>query len=221
MPPTGHKHTAESIEKMRRNQKGKNSGKVRSAEFKDNASAKLKGIKRSAETRLKMSAAAKLRDNSAMRSPEVRIRVGIAIRGRVSPSKGVPMPPQTREALLKSVKGVPKSHEHREKMSLDRKGDKCHFWRGGIHETNQIERARAMRTFQYRDWKAQVFERDAHACVLQDETCSGRLQADHIKPWSTYPELRYDVSNGRVLCESHHRRTPTYGGKGLKYKKSS
>lgn len=27
-----------------------------------------------------------------------------------------------------------------------------------------------------------------------------RLHCHHIRPWAQYPELRYDVNNGQVLC---------------------
>ena len=30
-------------------------------------------------------------------------------------------------------------------------------------------------------------------------------EVDHIKPRSTHPELRYDVSNGRILCKECHQ----------------
>ena len=33
------------------------------------------------------------------------------------------------------------------------------------------------------------------------------MNADHIKPWAYYPELRYDINNGRTLCVEHHRLT--------------
>lgn len=44
------------------------------------------------------------------------------------------------------------------------------------------------------------------------------LQVDHIKPWSTHQALRYEVSNGQVLCKPCHAKTPTYGIKALRFK---
>lgn len=35
----------------------------------------------------------------------------------------------------------------------------------------------------------------------------GDLEADHIKPWAYFPELRYDLGNGRTLCVLCHRST--------------
>lgn len=63
-------------------------------------------------------------------------------------------------------------------------------------------------------WRKAVLSRDNYACVMCLSTI--RLQADHIKPRSTHPELMRDVSNGRTLCYECHKRTPTFGGKLLK-----
>lgn len=59
-------------------------------------------------------------------------------------------------------------------------------------------------------WRNKVLERDGHKCVWCGSTQD--LEADHIKPKSLYPKLRYDVSNGRTLCWSCHIKTPTWGG---------
>ena len=91
-------------------------------------------------------------------------------------------------------------------------------WRGGVSTENELARKRA----EYFEWRRAVFERDDYTC----QTCGARsaagkrvrLQADHIKPFALYPDLRYDVSNGRTLCEPCHRKTPTYGN-GSRYAK--
>jgi 5-methylcytosine-specific restriction endonuclease McrA len=69
-----------------------------------------------------------------------------------------------------------------------------------------------------REWRIAVFERDDYTCQL----CfvrGGRLQADHIKPFSQYPELRYDLSNGRTLCAPCHQKTDTYGYRAVHAKR--
>jgi 5-methylcytosine-specific restriction endonuclease McrA len=74
----------------------------------------------------------------------------------------------------------------------------------------QIRRLRA--STEYRQWRTAVFKRDDYTC----QDCGvrgGRLNADHIKRFADFPDLRFDVSNGRTLCEGCHRKTPTYGNR--------
>ena len=57
------------------------------------------------------------------------------------------------------------------------------------------------RTREYRRWRARVLRRDSR-CII-----CGALktrQAHHIWHASYYPELRYSVDNGVVLCRDHH-----------------
>jgi 5-methylcytosine-specific restriction endonuclease McrA len=84
-------------------------------------------------------------------------------------------------------------------------------WRGGVTPLNKKIRGSA----RYAAWRRQVFERDNYTCQFCEKR-GGRLHADHIKPFSTFPELRFDVSNGRTLCAPCHRTTPTWGSRALK-----
>ena len=77
----------------------------------------------------------------------------------------------------------------------------------GITELKSLLR----QTTHYKQWRKSVFERDDFRCQFCD-VLGGELNADHIKIYSLYPELRYDKTNGRTLCLDCHRKTPTWGG---------
>lgn len=66
-------------------------------------------------------------------------------------------------------------------------------------------------TPEYLTWRLSVLIRDGHKCVRCGAT--EQLDADHIQPQALYPELRFDVNNGRTLCRPCHRLTPTYGSR--------
>ena len=66
-----------------------------------------------------------------------------------------------------------------------------------------------------REWRTAVFQRDKYTCQIC-WVVGGRLQADHIKPYSTHVHLRHILSNGRTLCVPCHRKTDTYGYKAAK-----
>lgn len=69
----------------------------------------------------------------------------------------------------------------------------------------------------YKAWRTLVFERDNYTCQhCGDHNFEGRgstlmLHADHIQPFALYPELRFEVSNGRTLCVPCHKNTATWG----------
>jgi len=90
--------------------------------------------------------------------------------------------------------------------SKRQKGDLSHLWRGGLTDQNRILRNSSA----YSSWRNSVFSRDNYTCV----TCGvvgGKLCADHIKSWSLYPALRFDVSNGRTMCYPCHAKTDNFG----------
>lgn len=102
------------------------------------------------------------------------------------------------------------SEEARKKMSdKARKGADSNFWKGGATEANKIAR----QSSEYRLWREAVFARNDYTCQFCGQR-GGRLNPDHIKKFADYPELRFDIDNGRTLCEPCHKETDTYGNKG-------
>ena len=79
-------------------------------------------------------------------------------------------------------------------------GDRHHNWRGGITPKNKLIR----HSLKFKEWKNAVFERDNYTC----QECyhrGGRLHPHHIKSFSKYPLLRFEVNNGITLCEECHK----------------
>ncbi len=85
-------------------------------------------------------------------------------------------------------------------------GSKHWNWKGGITPF----RKKLYFSKEYKLWRKAVFERDNYTCIWCGEK-GGKLNADHIKPWRDYPELRFAIDNGRTLCIECHRKTYTWG----------
>jgi 5-methylcytosine-specific restriction endonuclease McrA len=80
------------------------------------------------------------------------------------------------------------------------KGEQCWNWKGGITLLNVKIRS----SIEYRNWRTSVFIRDNRTCQI----CGYHgpsIQADHIMPFSTHPELRFEKNNGRTLCKECHK----------------
>lgn len=85
-------------------------------------------------------------------------------------------------------------------VSERQRGAKSHLWRGGLVEEQRLLRG----SREYSAWRKAVFERDGYKCIKCGT--GGKLTADHIMPWSMFPDLRLDLSNGRTLCWPCHRK---------------
>lgn len=77
-------------------------------------------------------------------------------------------------------------------------GENTWRWNGGVTPKYKSIRMSAA----YNQWRTNVFTRDKFQCVLCGN--SGKLHADHIKPFSEFPELRLNINNGRTLCIPCH-----------------
>ena len=105
-------------------------------------------------------------------------------------------------------KRKPLSEETKRKISKAHTGEKSRFWRGGITPINKKIRA----SFESKLWRKSVFERDKYTCIWCGQI-GGNLEADHIKPFALFPELRFAIDNGRTLCHECHITTDDWGFK--------
>lgn len=135
----------------------------------------------------------------------------------ISWTKGAVSDPTKLQAALRerNLNDNPaKRPEVKEKMriaKLGKFGEASNRWEGGKVSARKVE----MQRDPYKIWRKTVFERDDYTCqeCLQK---GGKLEADHIKEWSNFSELRYELSNGRTLCHECHKKTPNYGHKAIK-----
>jgi hypothetical protein len=111
-----------------------------------------------------------------------------------------------KNKISSKLKGRKQTVEHRKKVAESKRGEKSHFWKGGIAEINNSIR----HSVEYKLWREAVFERDNWTCIWC-KVRGGKLNADHIKPFALYPELRFAIDNGRTLWEKCHKTTDTYG----------
>lgn len=77
------------------------------------------------------------------------------------------------------------------------KGENHPKWKGGISKYDRGQ------DYNYIKWRKDVFAKYNYTC----QYCGvrgGRLSSHHVKSWSEYPELRYDVNNGLCLCYDCH-----------------
>lgn len=117
--------------------------------------------------------------------------------------------PEVRQKMRLSRLGRKTPEATRKKQSEALKGSKSHLWRGGITPIHHAIRS----SVEYKIWRDSVFARDKYSCLQCGDARGGNLNADHIKPFAFFPELRFDTDNGRTLCVPCHKKTETYGAK--------
>lgn len=130
---------------------------------------------------------------------------GTAIRNRTVPPSAETLK-KLRILAIQRFTGRRLSERERRERSERYKGARSHFWKGGVCKPNQLAR----QDYRYANWRKAVYDRDDYTCQICKKR-GGKLNADHIQPWAQFPELRFELSNGRTLCLSCHRKTPTWG----------
>lgn len=152
-------------------------------------------------------------------SEEHKIKIGIAGIGRTftmsegqkeilrQTNLGKKASEETKLKMGKSHLGFKHTEESKLKMSLASLGEKAYNWKGGVTPLNHKIRT----SREYKQWRKSVFEHDNYTC--QDcniRSAKGQavyLEAHHLKSFAKYPELRFEISNGKTLCLDCHNKT--------------
>lgn len=136
---------------------------------------------------------------------EHRDKIGFA-------NKGKKKPPMTEEHK-KKINALGRKHSPETRRKIGKRGNQHWNWQGGIKPISE----RIRNSVEMKLWREAVFQRDNWTCVwcgvkfIKGVTGRVGMQADHIKPFALYPELRFAIDNGRTLCVSCHRKTDTWG----------
>lgn len=123
-------------------------------------------------------------------------------------AKVIPMPPRPdRTGSVPWNKGLTLLDDDRLRITSEqRRGKKNWRWAGGNSKTYKTSWGSAI----HKAWRKTIFERDDYTCQICGRH-GGTLNADHIKCFAHHKELRFEISNGRTLCEPCHKRTPNFG----------
>lgn len=124
------------------------------------------------------------------------------------------------ECSVDNKRGVPLSEEHKlkvklnharhwvgrkltkeqiEKLTYHSKGNKYAYKNGTTPELRRVRNS-----WEMLEWKKKIYAKCGFSCSIC--FCKNKkLNAHHIKEFSKYPELRFDVNNGVALCYECHR----------------
>lgn len=123
--------------------------------------------------------------------------VGLWMKGRrPSPETSAKRSQHRRGKTYEQIYGD-RAEEEKEKR---RSGNRDR-WKNIPRKTDQ--RPHQGDTFEYSEWRTQVFKRDNYTCIRCGKHRE-HLNAHHIKFWSSYPQERFNVQNGQTLCRTCH-----------------
>ena len=135
-------------------------------------------------------------------------KIGVQVSTRKG-KKLKPLSKEHKEKIRLKATGRVLSTESKLKMRKSQKKrvleGRNNLYKGGITPIN----IKIRNSLEMKLWRKAVLERDNYTCIW----CGSKekLEVDHIKPFALFPELRFAIDNGRVLCSDCHKTTDTYG----------
>ena len=153
-------------------------------------------------------------------SEETRGKIRKSLKGRKLP-KGHPFVIRGKAPWNKGKKGVmpiPWNKNKKGEYKLlgvseclkGKRGKLARNWQGGKTPL----RDRMKKSPEYRKWRTRVFKRDNYTCWICE--MKGYLQPHHLKSFTFYPKLAFNINNGLTLCKFCHKTYTNYGYKAIK-----
>ena len=202
--PTGiYERKKEDIDRLL-----KNSGNPKGNQLSEETKKKMRKSAKNRKKRLK----GKYISHSLETLKKISKSVSLGLKGK---SKSL----SHKENLRKARLGKKAKEETKKKMRISHLGKKHSIktrkamsgknsvhWKGGSNSENSQIR----QSIEYKLWRESVFKRDNYQCIWGGKEHGNKLEADHIKSFSQYPQLRFAIDNGRTLCKDCHKKTDTY-----------
>ena len=166
---------------------GKNKGKVHSEDFKNNLRIRMSG------------------PNNPMKNPIISNKIRLIRLGDKNPSKRI----DAKKKISETKMGKKMPYTFRKKISAIQQGISLEQWNGFKSPEYKLLRDQSRPSLI--KWRQSIFKRDNYTCQ-ECYTISGNgynvvLHPHHIKKFSKYPELRFDINNGITLCKRCHSKT--------------
>lgn len=112
------------------------------------------------------------------------------------PNGRPPISEETRKKI--GLSGIGRTPWNKGKPYFEIRGDRNPNWKGGITGEDQTLRSR----IEFKNWSKTVFKINDKKCAK----CGSKkdLVAHHKKSFKKYVSLRYDSSNGIIVCRKCH-----------------
>ena len=121
-----------------------------------------------------------------------------ARRGKSSWNKGKHHSEKTKKKIRDWLKN---NLTEAQKKGLDRTG--CVPW--NFKGNKDWENQKIRHSKEHKQWALEVYKKDKYHCKSCKKHCERNgIVAHHIKSFSQYPELRFEVNNGITLCRKCH-----------------
>jgi len=89
-------------------------------------------------------------------------------------------------------------------MGQGQLGNNSNLWKGGITSINILKKLKIRQSKKYKIWRESVLKRDNYTC----QRCGiigVCLEVHHIKSFSKFADLRFNIDNGKTLCINCHK----------------